>query len=187
MQAEEQPPSRANKSALREAVETVVATVLIYFLVHTFLIENYRVEGRSMVPTLADNQFLMVSKLSYRLGEPQRGDIVVFRDPHGGKKRLIKRVIGLPGELVEIRNGQVFVNDRLLAEPYIAAPASYSSAAQLVPEAQYFVLGDNRSNSSDSHNWGTLPRDKLVGKAWVSYWPPELWGVIAHEIYGDTH
>lgn len=186
MQAEEQPPSRAPKSALREAVETLLLTVLIYFLIRTFLVENYRVEGHSMDPTLADNQFLMVSKLAYRLGEVQRGDIIVFRDPHGGKRKLIKRVIGLPGEVVEIRNGQVFINDRQLAEPYIAAPGRYSSAPMPIPEGQYFVLGDNRNNSSDSHNWGTLLQDKLVGKAWVSYWPPRLWGVLPHETYGDV-
>jgi len=184
MQAEEQPKVQA-RSALREIVETILFTLLIYALVRTFLFENYRVVGRSMEPTLENDQFLVVNKLSYRLHEPQRGDIIVFRDPNDESRKLIKRVIGLPGERVEVRNSQVLVNDYPLEEPYISSPPHYSLAAQLIPEGQYFVLGDNRNNSSDSHSWGPVPDHEIVGKAWVSYWPPSLWGLIPHEAYGD--
>lgn len=185
MQAEEQAKSQT-KSILRELVEMLVITLLIYALVRTFLFENYRVLGHSMDPALADNQFLVVDKLGYRFHEPERGDIVVFRDPRTDSRKLIKRVIGLPGEVVEIQNGQVFIDNQPLDEPYIAGPGSYSRAPSPIPENEYFVLGDNRNNSSDSHSWGTLPRQQIVGKAWVSYWPPQLWGVIPHETYGGA-
>lgn len=183
MSAEEQAGSRT-KSVFREFAETIVLTLLIYFLVRTFLFENYRVLGHSMDPTLENDQFLVVNKLGYRLGEPERGDIIVFRDPRSDERKLIKRVIGLPGEVLEVQGGQVFVNGQRLDEPYIDNPGRYTQEATPIPEGMYFVLGDNRNNSSDSHNWGTLPRDRVVGKAWVSYWPPRLWGVIPHEIYG---
>jgi signal peptidase I len=185
MQAVEQSDSRA-KSTLREFVETLVLTVLIYVLVRTFLFENYRVVGHSMVPTLEDNQYLAVNKLAYRLHEPQRGDIIVFRDPRSDDRKLIKRVIGLPGEVVEIDGGQVFIDGQLLDEPYIEVPGLYAYPAMPLPAEQYFVLGDNRNNSSDSHSWGPLPRNLIVGKAWISYWPPQLWGVIPHESYDDA-
>jgi signal peptidase I len=182
MQAVEQSDSGA-KSTLREFVETLLLTVLIYVLVRTFLFENYRVIGHSMDPTLEDNQYLAVNKLVYRLHKPQRGDIIVFRDPRSDGRKLIKRVIGLPGEVVEIKDGQVFIDGQVLDEPYIELPGRYSYPAMPLPADQYFVLGDNRNNSSDSHSWGTLPRNTIVGKAWISYWPPSLWGVISHETY----
>lgn len=184
MQAEEQSTSRT-LSILRELIETLVFTALIFFLVRTFLFENYRVIGRSMEPTLANDQFLVVNKLGYRLYEPQRGDIIVFQERAVGDRKLIKRVIGLPGEVVEIRSGQVFVNDLPLDEPYITDPGTSTQSPTPVPEGHYFVLGDHRTNSSDSRNWGTLPEDRILGKAWISYWPPGLWGVIPHETYGD--
>lgn len=182
MQADEQPKSRA-RSALREFVETVLFTLLIYFLVRHFLFENYKVVGRSMDLTLHDNQYLVVNKLGFRLHEPQRGDIIVFRDPRNSERKLIKRVIGLPGETLEIQQGRVSINGEQLAEPYIEAPARYSMPSTLIPAGHYFVLGDNRNNSSDSHNWGVLPEDAIIGKAWLSYWPPELWQVVPHIDY----
>jgi signal peptidase I len=182
MQTEEQTTSQAG-SALREIVETILFTLLIYVLVRTFLFENYRVVGRSMEPTLENDQFLVVSKLDYRLHSPQRGDIIVFRDPRAEDRKLIKRIIGLPGDAVEITNGAVSINGELLDEPYIESPGRYTEAPLTVPEGQYFVLGDNRNNSSDSHAWGTLAKDLIVGKAWLSYWPPSMWGRIPHESY----
>ncbi len=182
MQADEQPTSRA-RSALREFVETVLFTLLIYFLVRHFLFENYKVVGHSMDLTLHDSQYLVVNKLSYRLHEPQRGDIIVFRDPRDSERKLIKRVIGLPGETLEIQQGQVSIDGAPLEEPYIQAPGRYSVPPTLVPADHFFVLGDNRNNSSDSHNWGALPRDEIIGKAWISYWPPELWQIVPHIDY----
>lgn len=186
MQAEEQSKSQS-KSILREFVETIVFTLLIYLLVRTFLFENYRVIGRSMEPTLENDQFLVVNKLGYRLHEPRRGDIIVFNDRGTGNRKLIKRVIGLPGEILGIRDGQVFINDRLLEEPYITIPGNTSQPPSAIPEDQYFVMGDHRTNSSDSRSWGVLPRERILGKAWISYWPPRLWGIVPHETYGDEH
>jgi signal peptidase I len=182
MQAEDQPKTK-KRSAFRELVETILFTLLIYFLVRFFLFENYKVIGDSMMPTLQDQQFLVVNKLSYRLGEPQRGDIVVFEDPRDPARKLIKRVIGLPGEVIEIQHGEVQINGQTLTEPYINGPGRYSAQATPIPAGQYYVLGDNRSNSSDSHSWGTLSGEAIVGKAWLSYWPPHLWGIVPHEVY----
>ncbi len=184
MQATEQ--SRSPGSFLREFAETILLTFLIYILVRTFLFENYRVVGHSMDPTLENDQYLMVNKLDYRLHAPQRGDIVVFRDPHDRGRKLIKRIVGLPGEILEIRSGQVFVNGRRLEEPYLADPGLSSQPPIPIPDDSYYVLGDNRSNSSDSRNWGVLPESEIVGKAWLSYWPPRRWGVILHTAYGDV-
>lgn len=184
MQSEEQPKSRG-RSAFRDLIETILFTLLIYFLVRFFLFENYRVVGHSMDPTLHDEQFLVVNKLSYRISEPARGDIVVFEDPHDPARKLIKRVIGLPGEVVEVQHGAVYINGQKLHEPYVNDPGFYSAAASALPTGQYYVLGDNRNNSSDSHTWGTLSGDAIVGKAWLSYRPPELWGIVPHEAYGS--
>lgn len=186
MQADEHSDDQVKSrtgSALREMVETILLTLLIYVLIRTFLIENYRVVGRSMVPTLEDKQFLVVNKLDYRLREPRRGDIIVFFDPRDQDRKLIKRIIGLPGEMIETRAGQIFVDGEPLDEPYIQNQAGYSKSVIQVPEGNYYVLGDNRANSSDSHNWGTLLEDKIVGRAWFSYWPPEMWGAIDHAEY----
>jgi len=184
MRAEKQARSQT-KSIVRELVETIVFIGLSFVLIRTFLFENYRVVGHSMDPSLENDQFLVVNKLGNRLSDPERGDIIVFRDPRTDERKLIKRIVGLPGEMLEIQDGQVLINDQRLDEGYLARNGSYSQPPLLIPEGEYFVLGDNRSNSSDSHNWGTMPRDRIIGKAWVSYWPPRLWGLIPHENYGS--
>ena len=136
--------------------------------------------GFSMEPTLHNYQYLLVNKVSYLVGEPQRGDIVAFRFPGDPRLHLIKRVVALPGEEVEIRGGVVYVNGRALAEPYLLTKPAYSYPKKKVPEGGYFVLGDNRNNSHDSHVWDWLPREYLIGKAWVSYWPRQAWGIVQH-------
>ena len=171
------------KSPLREALETILFTLIIYFLIRTFLFENYRVVGHSMDPTLANGEFVAVNKLIYRLRDPQRGDIVVLREQGNGPQKLIKRIIGLPGEEIEIKRGQVYINGHHLVEPYIQNPGRSNYAPTTIPEEHYFVMGDNRTNSSDSRSWGMVPRQHLIGKALLTYWPPELWGLIPHETY----
>ncbi len=168
------------KSVLREVVETVVLTLVIFFLIQT-VVRNFRVVGTSMEPNLHTGEYLIVDKVSYRLGPPQRGDVIVFEPPVSAEGDYVKRVIGLPGELVEVRNGQVLVNGQSIDEPYVVRPASYSMDARRVGPDELFVLGDNRNMSSDSHSWGMLPMDKVVGKAIVSYWPPSLWGLIPRD------
>jgi signal peptidase I len=177
------PRDHSTKSALREIVETVVFTLVIYVFVRTFLLENYRVIGSSMEPTLLEGQFLVINKLEYRFHGPDRGDIVVFRDPNNPGRNLIKRAIGLPGEVVEIRSGTVVVDGRALEESYLPRLGTYSRPpSELGPQA-YFVLGDNRNNSSDSHNWGPVPASRLVGQAWFCYWPVQHWGLLARVQY----
>jgi signal peptidase I len=170
----------AIKSVLREIVETIILTVVIFFLIQT-VVRNFRVVGTSMEPNLHDSQYLIVDKLSYRLSEPQRGDVIVFEPPNRPGEDYVKRVVAVPGELVEVRNGQVLVNDQPLQESYVVYPASYSMSPRRVGSEELFVLGDNRNSSSDSHNWGMLSQDKVVGKAWISYWPPRQWGIIPRD------
>lgn len=166
------------RSLLREILETVLLTLIIFLILNT-LTGRFQVQGSSMEPTLHDGQYLLVSKLSYWLQPPDRGDIVVFHSPNNATDDYIKRIIALPGERVKIQNGQVHVNNAPLEEPYVANQSSYSGSWNL-EENEYFVLGDNRSNSSDSHTWGALPRENIIGKAWASYWPPQGWGLVNH-------
>lgn len=175
----------AVKTVAREVAETIVLTVIIFFLIQT-VVRNFRVVGTSMAPNLHDSQYLIVDKISYRLGEPRRGDVIVFEPPNRPGEDYVKRVIGRPGELVEVKNGQVFINNDPLDEPYVVYPASYSMSPRRVGSDELFVLGDNRNSSSDSHNWGMLSQEKVVGKAWVSYWPPGEWGVIPRDAPADT-
>lgn len=174
------PPSFGRR--LLRAFSELVQTLLIagaLFLVVNFLTARIRVEGSSMEPSLHHGEFVVVNRLAYRLGMPQRGDIVVFHFPLDDGRRFIKRVIGEPGDVVQISDGQVFINGELLAEPYISSPPSYDGQWH-VGQEQVFVLGDNRNNSSDSQNWGMLPLDEIIGKAVLVYWPPEDVGLIPH-------
>lgn len=170
------------KSLLREIVETVLLTVLIYVAVN-FATGRFRIEGSSMEPSMHPNQYVLVDKISYMLGDPQRGDVIVFNYPQATERDFIKRVIGLPGETVTVRGGVVYVNGAALDEPYIAAAPNYENTWTLGPN-EYFVLGDNRNSSSDSHAWGPLGREYLIGRAILVYWPPDLWGTVPHYTFG---
>lgn len=166
------------RSLLREILETVLLT-LILFLILNATTARFQVRGSSMEPTLHNGQYLVVSKVTLWLHPPERGDVIVFLPPNNPNEDYIKRIIGLPGERVEIRDGTVWVDEVLVEETYIANPAPYSGAWSL-GDKEYFVLGDNRGNSSDSHSWGLLPEENIVGKAWLCYWPPENWGMVTH-------
>lgn len=167
----------ATGEVVREIVETLLLTFFIFWLVNS-MVGRYRIDGSSMNPTLYNEQYLIINNLSYLLDDPQRGEIIVFRHPRS-EMNLIKRVIGVPGDHVEIRERQLFVNGVLLPEPYIQEPIVYEGA-WTIPEGQYFVLGDNRNNSNDSHNWQYLPRDHILGKAILIYWPITDWGTVTH-------
>lgn len=170
--------SQPTEAIIREIVETLLLTFFIFFLVNS-LVGRYRIDGSSMNPTLFDGEYLIINNVSYYLDEPQRGEIIVFKHPNNDLN-LIKRIIGIPGDHVEIRNQQVKVNGIVLDEPYIAAEPNYSGAWD-VPEGSFFVLGDNRNNSSDSHSWSFLPEDNIIGKAMFVYWPPSDWSAIPHD------
>ncbi len=160
---------------VREVVEAVIIAVLLFALLQS-TVQNTVVEGHSMEPNLADGQRLLVNKVAYWIGEPQRGDIVVIESPEGTGKKLIKRIIGLPGEAVEIRRGRVYIDGEPLLEPYHPYLGSRSYPPRRVGPDEYFVLGDNRDSSGDSRVWGTVSRDRLIGRAWISLWPPDRWG-----------
>jgi signal peptidase I len=171
-----------------EVAQTALLIVVLFAGVR-IIFQNFRVEGPSMQPTLASGELLWVNKAAYfrwngdyPLGGPRRGDIAVLHSPDPTDDvDLIKRIIGLPGDHLRITNGQVFINDQRLAEPYISFQASYSYPADgttlTVPDGQYFVLGDNRPNSRDSHFGWFVPADDLIGRASLSYWPPANWRI----------
>lgn len=179
------------RSFFRELLETAVLTVAIFLVVRVAL-QNFKVEGDSMFPTLQNGEYILVNKVDYFLHPPHRGDIIVFQavPAHAPDKDFIKRVIGLPGDHVAIHNQGVFINGSRLPEPYIVSPPDYNwppgGGSQTVPRNDYFVLGDNRNNSADSHLWGFLPKKYIIGKAWISYWPPHDLHVFqaAHQMFG---
>ena len=189
-----------------ELAETLVLAVIIFFAVRA-LAQNFRVEGSSMEPGLHDGQYLLVNKAVYLklnldtlsrflpfidsgdeqerfvFHGPQRGDVVVFRFPRDPDRDFIKRVIGRPGDRVEIVSGAVYVNGVLLSEPYITGESHSNYGPETVPPGSYFVLGDNRTNSSDSRSWGFVPEENIIGRAMFSYWPlSDLGGVGNHSI-----
>ncbi len=163
---------------LREVAETVIPALVIALVIQLFLAQATRVYGQSMEPNLHTDQRLVVEKVSYRLHAPRRGDVVVLHLPDRGSELLIKRVIGLPGETVEIRNGTVYINGEPLDEPYVTHRSSETLAPRTVPPLHVFVLGDNRSASNDSRVFGPVHRNNIVGRAWLSYWPPSLIGWV---------
>jgi signal peptidase I len=163
---------------LGETLQTLVVATIIFLAVN-LVTARIRVEGSSMEPSLHDGELVVVNRLAYRWGGPQRGDIVVFRFPLEPDRRFIKRVIGLPGERIVINDGQVTIDGYPLDEPYIAAAPRYSGEWEVLP-GQVFVLGDNRNNSSDSQTWGPVPLEQLIGKAVLVYWPPPEAGLIPH-------
>jgi signal peptidase I len=165
---------------VREIIETLLLTFFIFWMVNA-VVGRYRIDGNSMNPTLLNGEYLLISNFAYQLDEPERGDIIVFRHPRS-ELNLIKRVIGLPGDTIDIQNGQVSVNGVAVDEPYIQAPPTYNSS-WVVPADEYFVLGDNRNNSSDSHAWGFLPNDHILGKAMLVYWPPSEWSKVPHHAF----
>ena len=171
-------------NALRELVETLILTLVIFLLIR-FAVQNFRIEGYSMEPNFHDGQFLFVNKIVYMLQPPERGDVIVFVPPSSSARDFIKRVIGVPGDRVEIVNGRVFVNGEELKETYPLNPGSYSMGPVTVPPDEYFVLGDNRNYSSDSHSWGSVSAKKIIGKAWVTYWPPQMIGLVPDYSYAS--
>lgn len=167
---------------LRDIVETMVL-VAIAFLVVNVLIGRFRIEQVSMVPNLHEGEYVIVDKVSYAFRQPERGEIVVLKNPNPGQPDLIKRIIGLPGETIEGRSGQVYINGQALTEPYIQQPIANDFPASQLPADQYFVMGDNRNNSDDSRRFGARPANDIVGRAWIIYWPPADWQVLSRPTY----
>jgi len=171
---------------LREVGITILIAVAVFVCLR-LTVQSYTVVMSSMEPNFHDGECIMVNKMSYRSSGPQRGEVIVFDPPFDSPHPFIKRVIGLPGETVEIKDEKVFIDGIPLEEEYIMAPPNYTMLATEVPENEYLVLGDNRNSSNDSHNDWTVPRDNIIGKAWFTYWPPSKWGVVKHYSYPELN
>ena len=160
-----------------DLVETILLALLMFFAINT-LTARIRVESVSMKPNLIEGDFVLVNRIAYRLSSPQRGDIIVFKyPPEPNSTPYIKRIIGLPGDQIQIRDSNVYINGNLLAEPYLMSN-TMRGGEWTVTEDSLFVMGDNRNNSSDSRNWGLVPFDNIIGKAEVIYYPFEHWAAL---------
>ncbi len=179
-------PQQKDENPWFEGLKTIGLSAILAIGIRQFVAEARYIPSGSMLPTLQINDRLIVDKLSYRFNTPQRGDIVVFSPTSTLEKQnfhdaFIKRVIGLPGDKVEVKGGRVYVNDQALRENYIEEDPQYQWGPQTVPPGSYLVLGDNRNNSYDSHYWGFVPREKIIGRAIVRFWPPNRVGEITPE------
>ncbi|MYC08288.1 MAG: signal peptidase I [Chloroflexi bacterium] len=184
------------RAAIREIIETIILSLLLFIGIQ-FAVQTYQVEGASMYPTLAQGQYLLVNKVIYRhlsVGEtvnisaqrddvargthifpfhpPQHGEVVVFNAPNDPTRDFVKRVMGVPGDTVEIRDGRTYINGTRVQEDYAELDDFDEMEELIVPANSYFVMGDNRRHSNDSRDWGTVPLEHIVGRAWVRYWPP---------------
>jgi signal peptidase I len=162
---------------LRESFETLLLALILVLIINT-ISTRIRVDGFSMEPTYHNNNYIVVSKLAYKFKEISRGDVIVFEYPLAPDEDFIKRVIGLPGDQIEVTNGKVFLNGTELNESYIDAAPIREQPLLVVPEDSLFVMGDNRNNSSDSRTWGPLPIENVIGKTVFVYWPLSDFGVI---------
>lgn len=165
------------KTFFREILITTILAVVIFFLIQATA-QTFIVVGASMEPSFHDGQRLIVNKAVYYLHEPERGDVVVFQAVNNRQGDYIKRIIALPGDTVEVKTGAVYINGSQLDESYIKNPPRYTIEQQKIPKTSYFVLGDNRDNSDDSHNDWVVPRQNIIGKVWLSIWPPNEWGLV---------
>jgi len=169
---------------LREVGITILIAVVVFACLR-LTVQSYTVVMSSMEPNIHNGECIMVNKVCHRSSGPQRGEVIVFDPPFDSEYPFIKRVIGLPGETVEVKDEKVFVDGIPLEEEYVMAPPNYTMLVKEVPENEYFVLGDNRNNSTDSSKGWTVPRDNIIGKAWFIYWPPSKWGVVKHYSYPE--
>lgn len=213
--SEQADPKRSTRRAVREVVETLLLALVIFVAVRA-LVLNFKVDGRSMMPNLVNHEMLLVNRniyfhfdanevrnllpgedtdhedVVYPFHPPERGDVIVFNPPLDvpSDKPYIKRVVGLAGDTVEIRDGSVFINDVQLDEPYIASGITSCRRTEqcsriTVPEDEIFVLGDNRGDSSDSRVFGPVPIDNVIGKAWITYWPLREFDIVPHYDYPE--
>ena len=190
------------RELIRELIETVLLALLI-FLVLQFSVQNFRVEGSSMQPTLTEGQYLLVNKIVYlrvaneslasllpwvesaddrslfAFHQPEHGEVIIFHFPRDPSRDFVKRVIGVPGDVIEIQQGTVSVNGIALDEPYITQHDNRTIGLLEVQPDSFYVLGDNRRASNDSRDWGFVPAENVIGRAWVSYWPPENFHILS--------
>jgi signal peptidase I len=165
------------RAVIREILWVIFLVAIISGL-FSITIQTRYIEQTCMLPTIKPGERLVIEKVSYHFHEPQRGDIIILKPPQNPKSApFIKRIIGLPNETIEIKEGAVYINGSRLEEPYIKEPILQPFPPLTIAPHHYFVMGDNRNGSSDSRSWGTLPRQNIIGRAWIRYWPPNKWGV----------
>ncbi len=170
--------SRPQRPVWRDIVQTVVLAVVLAFLIRTFALESFQVDGHSMLPTLTTGDRVLVDKLLYRIEGPRTGEIVVFKSPVNESQDWIKRVIGVPGDTVKIVAGQVYINGHRYSEPFVKLNYRYNYGPVTVTPGHLFVLGDNRTNSYDSRYFGLLSEWRVKGDAFFVWWPPKAIGGI---------
>lgn len=158
-------------SELKSWILIILVAFLLSFLVRIYVVQPYRVEMTSMLDTLFPNDLVLVDKITYRFQSPKRGDVVVFIPPNNVREKYIKRVIGLPGDTIEIKDGTTYINGKPMVEPYVYSPMRYDYGPVEVPESHIFVMGDNRSVSLDSRSFGPVERSSIIGKAVFVYFP----------------
>lgn len=181
-----------------DIVETVVIALSIFLVIYLFFMQPHQVNGVSMVPNFENGEYLLTDKVTYRLRNPQRGEVIVFHAPpaaqcpEGTGCDFIKRVIGVPGDTIRVADNQIYVNGTPLDEPYIPAdfqtmPGAFTQGRDItLSEDEYFAVGDNRPHSSDSRAWGPISKDDIVGKAFFRYWPANHAGLLPHATYEDV-
>lgn len=166
--------SKELRTSLKEFIIVLLIALVMSMVLRTWVIEGRIVPSKSMLPTIQVKDRLMVNKLVYHFKDPQQGDIIVFRPPDELRARndYVKRLVAVPGDKVEVKNGRLYVNNQVREEPYLSEAMKYDFGPVIVPADRYFVMGDNRNNSFDSHLWGVwLSRDHIIGKAFSIYWP----------------
>lgn len=173
-----------------EFVQSIVLALSVFVLLYLFVAQPNQVKGNSMLPNFVDGEYLLTDKLSYQIGQPQRGDVVVFKAPatepcSADECEYIKRIIGLPGDRVKVLNGEVYLNGQLLNQPFLAPgtisePGSFNTegAEKTVPVGEYLCFGDNRSHSRDGREFGVIKKESIIGKAFFKYWPPQSIGLV---------
>ncbi len=166
------------KTILRDILITLAIAVAIFLLLRATL-QSYVVLQRCMEPNYQEGDRLLVNKAVYWFREPERGDVIILDPPFETEEVYIKRLIAIPGDTVEVKDGAVYINGTAIDESYIEESPTYTFPLTEIGEGEYFVLGDNRNNANDSHVWGTVPRDNIIGKAWLVFWPLSSWG-LAH-------
>ena len=167
-------------------IETIVVSLAIFAIVYIFLFQPHQVEGNSMLPNFRNGEYILTDKVSYRLREAKRGDVVVFHSPQDETVDFIKRIIAIPGDTVMVKGGYVYLNGEKLEEPFINEPGEVLNGRTMregeevtVPSGRYVVMGDNRSHSSDSREWGFVTEEEIVGRAFFRYWPLQAFGVVS--------
>lgn len=184
------PPEKSFSEKLKdyfiEFFQSIVVIGAIFALIYLFVAQFHKVSGSSMVPTFQNGDFLVTEKVSYKVGSPQRGDIIVLKNPRDESVEFIKRIVAIPDDTIMIEENSVFINGERIEEPYLAPgtptpPGEFLANGNLIRVGanQYFVFGDNRSHSSDSREWGGVSRKEIVGKAFFRYWPPGTLGLLS--------